>query len=390
MAHLRRRGEACQTTPDITDQSCSWCSTGGGTGPSARAMRSRWRTRPPGPRLWNGHPRTLLDASGLAVGLPSGQMGNSEVGPPQPRCRARGAAGPRAHLPEHRAGRVLPAAGAAGARRLAPADAAARCTSSGCSVPAACTPSTGTCSPASSWACGSRCRRSPFTASSTAATPRPRSAPRWCGRCCSTCAAIAGSRVDVASLTGPLLRHGPRQALGSHPCGVRRHRPRHRHRRASIPCSRCRPPTSGAKPTSSSGRSCITATGCRSPRSRTATASSSSTTGATGCARSSPRFGVEGFSGFDTGRRPGGALRHHDAVRPDLSHSPGLSAVHAGAHPRRGAGRQRAHPASHRRDGEVSARHLLLQRRVRAALQGRGAPAGASHPGSRPTTWRPR
>jgi len=30
--------------------------------------------------LWAGSPRTLLDASGLAVGLPDGQMGNSEVG----------------------------------------------------------------------------------------------------------------------------------------------------------------------------------------------------------------------------------------------------------------------------------------------------------------------
>ena len=30
--------------------------------------------------LWSGSPRTLLDASGLAVGLPEGQMGNSEVG----------------------------------------------------------------------------------------------------------------------------------------------------------------------------------------------------------------------------------------------------------------------------------------------------------------------
>lgn len=30
--------------------------------------------------LWNSSPRTLLDASGLAVGLPVGQMGNSEVG----------------------------------------------------------------------------------------------------------------------------------------------------------------------------------------------------------------------------------------------------------------------------------------------------------------------
>ncbi len=31
-------------------------------------------------RLWGRYPHTLLDASGLAVGLPDGQMGNSEVG----------------------------------------------------------------------------------------------------------------------------------------------------------------------------------------------------------------------------------------------------------------------------------------------------------------------
>ena len=31
-------------------------------------------------RLWEKNPRTLLEASGLAVGLPAGQMGNSEVG----------------------------------------------------------------------------------------------------------------------------------------------------------------------------------------------------------------------------------------------------------------------------------------------------------------------
>lgn len=30
--------------------------------------------------LWRGYPRTLLEASGRAVGLPAGQMGNSEVG----------------------------------------------------------------------------------------------------------------------------------------------------------------------------------------------------------------------------------------------------------------------------------------------------------------------
>src|SRR6185503_15007507 len=32
-------------------------------------------------RVWSRAPRTLLDASGLAVGLPEGQMGNSAVGP---------------------------------------------------------------------------------------------------------------------------------------------------------------------------------------------------------------------------------------------------------------------------------------------------------------------
>src|SRR5207245_3789756 len=31
-------------------------------------------------RLWNQAPLTLLNASGLAVGLPEGQIGNSEVG----------------------------------------------------------------------------------------------------------------------------------------------------------------------------------------------------------------------------------------------------------------------------------------------------------------------
>ncbi|MFO7735053.1 MAG: 2,3-bisphosphoglycerate-independent phosphoglycerate mutase, partial [bacterium] len=30
--------------------------------------------------LWESNPHTLLDASGPAVGLPEGQMGNSEVG----------------------------------------------------------------------------------------------------------------------------------------------------------------------------------------------------------------------------------------------------------------------------------------------------------------------
>src|SRR5262249_43764693 len=52
-----------------------------------------WGCAPPGPgnaielaetpnsdRLWREFPHTTLDASGEAVGLPDGQMGNSEVG----------------------------------------------------------------------------------------------------------------------------------------------------------------------------------------------------------------------------------------------------------------------------------------------------------------------
>ena len=31
-------------------------------------------------RIWNEHPHTLINASGLDVGLPASQMGNSEVG----------------------------------------------------------------------------------------------------------------------------------------------------------------------------------------------------------------------------------------------------------------------------------------------------------------------
>src|ERR1700694_3946920 len=37
-------------------------------------------TTPTWHRLWERHTRTLVEASGLAVGLPEGQMGNSEVG----------------------------------------------------------------------------------------------------------------------------------------------------------------------------------------------------------------------------------------------------------------------------------------------------------------------
>ena len=46
----------------------------------ARATRSRWPTRRCSTSSGREHPHTTLTAEGEAVGLPAGQMGNSEVG----------------------------------------------------------------------------------------------------------------------------------------------------------------------------------------------------------------------------------------------------------------------------------------------------------------------
>ena len=77
--------------------------------------------------LWQGHPRTLLEASGLAVGLPERPDGKQRGRPPQPRRRPRGAAGSRAHRHGDRRRHVLPErradaarARGEGARRHAP------------------------------------------------------------------------------------------------------------------------------------------------------------------------------------------------------------------------------------------------------------------------------
>ncbi|HEY3921478.1 MAG TPA: hypothetical protein VGL76_05130, partial [Gaiellaceae bacterium] len=66
---------------------------GNSTSLVALVILDGWGCAPPGPgnavaqaetpvfdRLWQAYPHTTLDASGEAVGLPAGQMGNSEVG----------------------------------------------------------------------------------------------------------------------------------------------------------------------------------------------------------------------------------------------------------------------------------------------------------------------
>ena len=53
---------------------------GWGYRPGCEANAVELGATPTWHRIWERAPRTLLDASGLAVGLPEGQMGNSEVG----------------------------------------------------------------------------------------------------------------------------------------------------------------------------------------------------------------------------------------------------------------------------------------------------------------------
>ena len=77
-------------------------------------------------RLTREWPMARLEASGEAVGLPAGQMGNSEVGHLNLGAGFRGAAGPAANHARHRrrhvspyarAGRGMPDRGAAGEPR---------------------------------------------------------------------------------------------------------------------------------------------------------------------------------------------------------------------------------------------------------------------------------
>ena len=114
----------------------------------------------------------VLGASEEAVGLPPGQMGNSEVGPPQPRRRPAGAPGPAADRRRDRRRLVLRAAGAARRLRAGRPSPAAGSTSSAWSARAASTPTTATSSRSPSSPPARACRRSASTPCSTAATRR--------------------------------------------------------------------------------------------------------------------------------------------------------------------------------------------------------------------------
>ncbi len=122
--------------------------------------------------------------------------------------------------------------------------------------------------------------------------------------------------------------------------------------------------TTPASPTSSSSRSCSRAgrAACA-----TATRSSSSTSGPTVRARSRARSWTRRFDGFERPETPRLRFVCLTRVRPD---DPGTGRFREGpalVHARGRARRSGAAAAAHRRDREVRARHLLPQRRRRAA-----------------------
>ena len=79
----RRRPADGRSRPELDCRcrpACWSCSTAGGSPRPDRATPSRRRRRRCSTRSGMTYPHTQLSASGRAVGLPDGQMGNSEVG----------------------------------------------------------------------------------------------------------------------------------------------------------------------------------------------------------------------------------------------------------------------------------------------------------------------
>ena len=263
-------------------------------------------------RLWESYPRTLLDASGLAVGLPKGRWATARWGTstsaPGGWWRRISSGSPRAS----RAGSSTSCRRSSSCA-LRCARAAVRSTWSDSWGPAGCTRSTGTCWRASSWARGSACRRSRSTAFSTAATPPRHWGQRWSGRCSSTCAGSQGREVDIASLTGRYFgmdrdRRWDRTRLAYdaivHGIGTPVEHPV-----LAVQAAYQRGETDEFIRPLVHHRG-----GARWPPYATATACCSSIIAATGCARSCAAVAVEGFSELRPRPAAVAVLRHHDAV----------------------------------------------------------------------------
>ena len=183
----------------------------------ARATPSRSRDTPVFDALWERYPHTTLTACGTAVGLPEGQMGNSEVG----HLNLGAGAVVKQDLDAHRRGRratarsasnaVLRAAFARRAARAPDRPRLRRRRALGLDAPR-----------------GADRHGAPRSASTTSSsTPSPTAATRsphggarvpraasqeWCD---------AAGNARIGTRHRPLLRDGPRQPLGAHPAGLR-------------------------------------------------------------------------------------------------------------------------------------------------------------------------
>ena len=342
-----------------------------------------WGIAPPGPsnaialartpvfdELWATYPHAALSASGPSVGLPDGQMGNSEVGHltlgagavvPQTltrdrrrrrRRRARDAtrscataltATERVHL----LGMVSDGGVHSGFEHL---HALIELAGRACSVPDLVL----------------HCFTDGRDTSPTAGEGYLSTLEDWCRD------AGDGPRGERRRA---LLRDGPRPALGAYPGGVRPARPRTGRApgRPTRPRPRA-PPTSAARPTSSSPpRSSAKRAG-----SAPATACCASTSALTGCARSCARS-PSPASGKAPRTSPGGAGAvarqpvRRLATMTEYQHGWPYPVAFTAQHIRRprsarlyrGAGEQ---PAARGRDREVRPRHVLLQRRRGATV----------------------
>ena len=225
--------------------------------------------------------------------------------------------------------------------------------------------------------------RSASTRCSTAATRRRRrrsaSSPTW--------RPAGGGPPGRRDRDGrrPLLRDGPRPALGAGRARLRRDRPREAAHARRRDRPRSRRPTPAARPTSSSPRPSSTAS---TAASATATRSSTPTSAPTAPDSSPMRSPTARRSTASTARRRPAGRRPRDLLVVTMTeYEEGLPV--AVAFPPEIArslaqafARGRLAPVPRRRDREVRPRHVLLQRRPRGALAGRG-PAARPEPAGR-------
>ena len=317
--------------------------------------------------LWETYEHTQLTAMGESVGLPAGQMGNSEVG----HLNLGAGAIVKQDLAAHRrGGRGGPArrerrhpGGARGRRARPPPRARVRRRGALRRPP-----------PQGADRARGRARR---------ARPRrprlhgrPRHVPDERRRHARHRRGLDGRRRRGTHRLGrrALLRHGPRQALGPHPEGLRPPRARarrapRRHGRGRRP-RRLRPRRDRRVHHRDHGRR----RGHDPARRLRAHLQLPPGPDAADHARAR-RAGVHG--GRPRRRGAGRALRDAHRVRGDLVVRGRLPARAPGDDARQAAGRRREDPAPRRRDGEVPARHLLLQRRRGDPVRRRGPRARA-------------